>query len=205
MLEIYDYSLVGIDPHACDKDGNTTLTKDEISRVMLECARNPWYFLRECARIPDQGGVSVPYKANRGNIAQAWCIWKGIDSWLCLTRQQGKTMSALSFQSWMYIFGTTNSQFIFVNKDGDNAKTNLRRFRDLIKLLPIYMQCESIVDEEGKRTKGKENATEITNPINGNSIITKPKATSYDKALSLARGLTAPVLHFDWILLFAYC
>ena len=87
MLETYDYSLVGIDPHACDKDGNTTLTKDEVSRVMLECARNPWYFLRECARIPDQGGVSVPYKANRGNIAQAWCIWKGIDSWLCLTRR----------------------------------------------------------------------------------------------------------------------
>ena len=87
-------------------------------------------------------------------------------------------MSALSFQTWMYILGTTNSQFIFVNKDGDNAKTNLRRFRELIKLLPIYMQCESIVDEEGKRTKGKENATEITNPINGNSIITKPKATS---------------------------
>ena len=44
--------------------------------------------VRECARIPDQGGVSVPYKANRGNIAQAWCIWKGIDSWLCLPRRK---------------------------------------------------------------------------------------------------------------------
>ena len=60
-----------------------------------------------------------------------------------------------------------------------------------------YLGETDNVDEEGKRTKGKENATEITNPINGNSIITKPKATSYDKALSLARGLTAPVLHFD--------
>ena len=37
----------------------------------------------------------------------------------------------------------------------------------------------------------------IRHPINNNSIITKPKATSYDKALSLARGLTAPILHFD--------
>ena len=38
MLEIYDYSLIDVDPFACDKNGNTTLTKDQISRIMLECA-----------------------------------------------------------------------------------------------------------------------------------------------------------------------
>ena len=197
MLEIYDYSLIDVDPFACDKNGNTTLTKDQISSIMLECARNPWYFLREISRIPDQGGTSVPYKANRGNIAQAWCIWKGLDSWLCLPRQQGKTQSALAFQTWMYIFGTTNSQFIFINKDGDNAKTNLRRMLDQINLLPEYMRCESILTEDGKRTKAKQNATELGNPSNGNSVIIKSKATSYDMALSIARGLTAPVQHFD--------
>lgn len=197
MLEIKDYSLVGVDPFACDKEGHTTLTKDQISRIMLECARNPWYFLREISRIPDQGGTSVPYRANRGNIAQAWCIWKGLDSWLCLTRQQGKTQSALAFQVWMYLFGTTNSTFIFINKDGDNAKANLRRMQDQINLLPEYMRCESIVEEDGKRTKGKQNATELANPINGNNVIIKSKATSYDSALSIARGLTAPILHFD--------
>lgn len=88
MLEIFDPSLVEINPHAVDKEGHTTLSKEQVSRVMLECARNPWYFLRECCRIPDQGGTSVPYRANRGNIAQAWCIWKGIDSWLCLPRRK---------------------------------------------------------------------------------------------------------------------
>lgn len=87
MLEIYDISLISVNPFAHDKDGRTTLTRDQISRVMTECARNPWYFLREVSRIPDQGGTSVPYKANRGNIAQAWCIWKGLDSWLCLPRR----------------------------------------------------------------------------------------------------------------------
>lgn len=102
-------------------------------------------------------------------------------------------MSALAFQVWMYIFGTSNSQFIFINKDGDNAKTNLRRLRDLIDLLPEYMQSKSFVNNDGTREKGKENATEITNPVTSNSIITKLKATSYDRALSLARGLSAPV------------
>ena len=81
MLEINDYSLVDVDPYAPD------LTLDQISRIMTECTRNIWYYLREVCRIPSQGGVSVPFKANRGNIAQTWCLLHGIDSWLCLPRQ----------------------------------------------------------------------------------------------------------------------
>ena len=105
--------------------------------------------------------------------------------------EQGKTLSSIAFMTWMYLFGTTNSQFIFVNKDGDNAKQNLKRMVDQIHLLPVYMQCESILEDDGKRTKAKQNATELGNPINGNSVIIKPKATSYDSALSIARGLTS--------------
>lgn len=198
-LEICDPSLVSIDPYAIDKStGHTALSKDQVARVMNEIAKNPWYYLREIARIPDQGGTAVPYLANRGNLAQAYCIRKGLDSWLCLPRQKGKTQSALAIQGWAYDFGTTNSEFIFVNKDGDNAKTNLRRMNDQLKLLPEYLQFDSLYDpESGTRTKAKKNATEIRNPINNNSVIIKSKATSYDMALSLARGLTAPILHFD--------
>ena len=197
MLELYDPSLVNINPYAVDANGHSTLSKDQIDRVMLECRRNPWYYLREIARIPDQGGTAIPYKANRGNIAQAWCIWKGYDSWLCLPRQKGKTQSALAMQAWMYSFGTTNSTFIFVNKDGDNAKANLRRMRDQLELLPEYMKFDYYIDENGTRIKHTKNATSLMHPVTRNNVITKSKATSYDGALSLARGLTAPVLHFD--------
>lgn len=198
MLEIYDYSLVNVDPHACDKDGKTTLTKDQISRIITECKRNPWYFLREVVRITEPGNPNgTPYRANRGNIAQAWCILHNIDSWLCLPRQQGKTMSALALELWIYNFGTTNSTFIFVNKDGDNAKENLRRIGAMIEALPEYMRFLSIMTEDGKVTKAKKNATEYGHPITLNKIITKSRASSYDGALSIARGLTAPILHFD--------
>lgn len=198
MLEICDPSLININPYAVnEKTGKSTLTQDQVSRIFTECLRNPWYYLRELSRIPDQGGTYVQYIANRGNIAQAWCIRHGLDSWLCLRRQKGKTQSALAMEAWMYLFGTTNSQFIFVNKDGDNAKTNLKRLVDQIELLPEYMHFDYIIDEDGHVEKGKSNATQITCPVNGNSIITKNKATSREMALSLARGLTAPVLHFD--------
>ena len=195
MLEIYDYSLVNIDPYA------ENLTRDQISRIMTECTRNPWYYLREICRIPDQGGVGIPYKANRGNIAQTWLTLHGIDSWLCLPRQQGKTISFLCLLAWAYSFGTNNSTFIFVNKDSGNAKENLQRLKDIIDCLPEFLRFEQIMEEDEngkvKLVKAARNATSMKHPITKNRIIIKPKATSYESALSLARGLTSNILHFD--------
>ena len=87
MLEVKDPRVVTIDPYAVDADGHSTLTKEQVSIILTECKVNPWYYLREIARIPAQGGTSTPYKANRGNIAQAWCLIHGYDSWLCLPRR----------------------------------------------------------------------------------------------------------------------
>lgn len=199
MLEIKDYSLVGVDPFS------PNLTRDDISRIITECTRNIWYYLREVCRIPSQGGIPVPFKANRGNIAQTWCIIHGIDSWLCLPRQQGKTQSILAVFAWAYSFGTNDSNFIFINKDGSNAKENLQRLKDQIDCLPEYMRFDQLLEEDDatgkvKIVKAVKNATSMKHPVSKNKIIIKSKATSYESALSLARGLTAPFLHFDlWI------
>lgn len=48
-----------------------------------------------------------------------------------------------------------------------------------------------------KVVKATKNATMMRHPITKNRIIIKSKATNYESALSLARGLTAPFLHFD--------
>jgi hypothetical protein len=106
-------------------------------------------------------------------------------------------MSAIALLLWIYDFGISNSTFIFLNKDGDQAKENLRRLGTLIELLPEYMRFKSITDEDGKVNKGKNNATMYQHPVTENLIIIKPQATSYDKALSIARGLTAPIIYHD--------
>lgn len=196
MLEIKDCSLVGIDPYS------ENLTTEQISRIMTECTRNIWYYLREISRIPSPGGVPVHFKANRGNIAQTWCILHGIDSWLCLPRQQGKTQSILAVFAWAYSFGTNDSNFIFINKDGGNAKENLQRLKDQIDALPVYLRFEQLLEEDDETGKVKvvkavRNATSMKHPITHNRITVKSKATNYQSALSLARGLTAPFLHFD--------
>jgi hypothetical protein len=199
LLEIKDPSLINVDPFSVNKDtGRCDLTKDQVSRITIECIHNMWYYLREIVRIPASGmPEGVPYKANRGNIAQAWCLIHGVDSWLCIPRQQGKTKSALGAQCWAYSFGTAKSRFIFINKDGDNAKTNLRDFADIISTLPEYLRYESIMEDDGHITKETKNATRMMHPVTKNEIIVKPKANSYEAALGIARGLTAPILHFD--------
>lgn len=193
MLEIKDPSLAGIDPF------DPNLDRATISRIVVECTKNMWYYLREVVRIPESGGdeQGVMFKANRGNIAQAYLLLHGIDSWLNLPRQQGKTVSVLCVQSWIYNFATTNSKLIFINKDGPNAKSNLAIIRSIIEHLPKYLRFESIMTEDGKIVKASKAATNMKHPINTNEIIIKPMANSYSKALSLARGLSAPVIHFD--------
>ncbi|MDE6491765.1 MAG: hypothetical protein K2L37_01280, partial [Lactobacillus sp.] len=199
MLEVKDPSVASINPFSTDKQGRCNLSKDSVERIITECTRNPWYYLREVARIPDPGNPNgVPYKANRGNIAQAWCILHGIDSWLNLPRQQGKTQSALAIINWGYSYGTTDTSIIFVNKQQPDAKENLQRIKDQIDLLPEYLRYESLMDDEtGKITKAIKNATTLRSPVTKTKIIVRAGAGSSQKAVSLARGLTAPIIHYD--------
>lgn len=46
FLKLYDPSLRGVDPHS------PTLTDDQIIRIINECIINPWFYLREVARVP---------------------------------------------------------------------------------------------------------------------------------------------------------
>lgn len=198
MLEVKDPSVIAIDPYQCDENGNTTLTREQIMRVVTELRRNPWYYLREVCRIPSAGNPKgVPYRANRGNIAQAWLFIHGIDSWLCLPRQQGKTQSALAIMAWAYSFGTTTSTFIFVNKQVPDAKENLARIKEQMDVLPEYLRFESFMDDDGKTVKAVNNATEMRHPVTRNKIRVKAGSATPAKALSTARGLTAPIIHYD--------
>ena len=73
MLEIKDYTLVDVDPYS------PNLTQDQVSRIMTECTRNIWYYLREICRIQYQGGVGVRFKEYRGYIDKTRCVFDGIE------------------------------------------------------------------------------------------------------------------------------
>ena len=197
FLRLYDKGLQGIDPH-----GPITAMSNELcQRIMAECIRNPWYYLREVCRIPDQGNSNgIPYKLNRANLAATWCFVNNIDHYLTIPRQVGKTQSIIANLTWAYLFGTTNSSFAFFATSQELASENLERLKAQRELLPSYLQLrqDCVVDQVlGTKDNEIDNIRKIYNPLTKNTIVTKPKASSKEAAVKLGRGNTLPITYMD--------
>lgn len=192
FLKLYDPSLRGVDPHS------PFLTDDQVIRIINECIVNPWYYLREVARIPDQGNVKgVPYLLNRANLAATWCFLNGIDHYEVIPRQIGKTESTIAAITWAFLFGTTNSEFMFLNITADRAYANLAKVKDQRSLLPEYLQFKVAFDDDGKEIKATDNTKSLKNATNGNSIVTKPSARGIESAERIGRGSSQVIQYYD--------
>ena len=86
FLSLLDRDLIGVDPRSPD------LTVVQKAKILRECKRNVWYFIREVVRIPVVGDEDgIPYQLNRGNLAFVWSFMNDIDTGLVMPRQTGKT------------------------------------------------------------------------------------------------------------------
>lgn len=143
MLELYDETLVGVDPRS-------KKVKEDIGlqlRIYRECCRNVWYFLREVVRIP-ANGAEIPYELNLGNCALTYLRSKNKNFILVLPRQHGKTIGVASYDVWALCFATRNANVIYLNKDRTNAVENLKRFRDIKDLIPRWLLDTYILDQK---------------------------------------------------------
>ena len=194
FLVLYDRDLLGVDP----RDPNLSLMlKQKITR---ECIVNYWYFLREVVRIPDQGGSvtsGARYKLHRGNLAMNFLFTQNYNMYVELPRQHFKTMSALCRYLWVFNFGATNSEIMFIHKNHDGSKENLSRVKRLREALPSYLQMSSIVDAQGKQLKVPNTVETLQHPINYNKIKTLPSARNKALANGLGRGCTMPLHYYD--------
>jgi len=192
FLKLYDTSLQGIDPH------DPMLPEEYIIRIINECVINPWYFLREVARIEDQGNPKgISYSLNRANLAATWCFLNGIDFYLVIPRQIGKTQSVISILDWAFLLGTTNSEFLFLNMEAPKSIENLNRLKTQRDLLPKYLQFKVHIDDEGKEVKAIDNVKTLANESTKNKIVTKGQARSVTDAERIGRGSTMPIQFID--------
>lgn len=196
MLKLYDEQLIGVNPYS------PTLTAEQIQRITFECKRNIWYFLRDVARLPVEGGALGPgaglrYQLNRGNLAATWCFVNNIDHYLVLPRQIGKTKSTLENILWAFLF-SSNTKMMFLNKDGIASKANLKSLKDQRDLLPLYLQSKVVYNDDGeKKTAKGDNATYLEHPHNQNRITAFAGGTSIDAADRCGRGLTQAIQYYD--------
>lgn len=151
-------------------------------------------------RIPVQGGTvgsGARYKLQRGNLAMNFLFMLNFNQFVEMPRQHGKTTAALCRYLWVYNFGTSNSEIMFIHKDHSGSKKNLKDLKAIRDALPSYLQMSSAVTNDGKKLKVPNTVVMIQHPFNNNKIITFPSARTKDAANNLGRGSTQPIQYYD--------
>ena len=75
MLLLLDPDLAGVDPF--DPHLSTTMK----TKILREVIYNPWYFIREVVRIPQDGKPGgIPFVLHRGNLAMLFCLMLNINT-----------------------------------------------------------------------------------------------------------------------------
>ena len=156
-------------------------------------------FIREVCRIPQQGstGAGTRYELHRGNLAMNFLYVLNYNMFVELSRQMGKSLCSRVRYLWVYNFGTTNSEIIFMHKDHPGSKSNLKALKEYRDALPSYLQMSSPVGSDGKRLKVPNTVVMIEHPYNHNKITTYPSARTKDAANNLGRGSTVPIIWYD--------
>ena len=192
MLLLLDPDLAGVDPF--DPRLSTVMK----TKILREAVYNPWYFLREICRIPQDGKAGgVPFILHRGNLAMIFCLMLNLNTIAIFPRQTGKTQSALAWYMYLFNFGTNNAEISFLNKKFEDSKMNLTRIKAIRDLLPSYLKMDQVFANDGTKLKGRNSVETIQHPINGNKIRTVPSARDVTSAASLMRGRTTSIIYID--------
>ena len=100
MLALYDPDLQGVDPY------DINISVEYQAKILYECNRNKFYFLRELCKIKDQGmETPMVYEANVGNISLHFLRDLNINTYVELPRQCGKSIGAVAEYAYFFFFG----------------------------------------------------------------------------------------------------
>lgn len=183
-LTLLQPELEFVDPYSA------LISAETQAKIIAECKHNPWYFFREIARFPGQGGAaSIPFRANRGNMALFWCFFNHIDFALIMPRQFGKSASIDQLHNYTTNIAGVGQKIQLLTKDNKLRKENVDRLKAFRDLMPEYLQLVTRDDSDNKE--------EITCMKLGNKLLTGVAQKSEDAADNLGRGLTAAIQHYD--------
>ena len=180
LLCLLQKELEDVDPH------DPNLTEEQMTKIGLECMYNPWYFFREVLRIPPQAGANaIPFRANRGNIALIWLFFNHIDVGLTQPRQTGKSVGVDSLVLYLLLCGSVNTRINMLTLNDKLRVANVLRVKRMRKYIPEYLRMEHKNDAD--------NTLEISCVKRCNLYSTAVGQNSESAALTVARGLTAPI------------
>lgn len=201
MLSLYDPDLQHVNPF------DVNLSVEYQAKILFECSRNKWYFLRELAKVKDQGSeIPMDYEANIGNISLHFLRDLNINTYMELPRQCGKSISAVAEYAYFFLFGKSINMGLF-NYDTKMVAENIDRIMLLLDSLPAWMHFHRM--EEKVNAKDPTAAPEykfipksaarkmtVENKLNKNIIVGKTPGLTEAQADTAARG--GSYLHQWW-------
>ena len=183
-LALHDPSIQGLDPFSED------LTAEQKYRIGQELLNNPWYYLREAAKVPPAAGSEpVQFRAHRANMGMFWLFMNNVSFFLLQPRQTGKSVVADMINNYLIHYRMWNSKTILVTLNQQLLSENIERIKMMRDLLPQYTIARTSQD-----TKAKE---AYTYPARGNRLITRVSQNSEVTANNVGRGCTTPVQQYD--------
>ena len=177
FLALHDKDLEHIKPHEL-KDPSPELA----TKIAIECKKNPWYFLREIARLPASGLDPVPIELNLANLTLFWCFYNTANIFLIQPRQTGKTINVSTLCSHLTYFLYKKSGIFLYTHSNDLVQDNVERIKLIRDGLPKYLVLPSRDDTENK--------TELYYNSLENHIYTKTAQKSISAAFNVGRGKT---------------
>lgn len=183
-LALMNPDLQGVDPFSPD------LTQTQMSAIKLEAEFNPWYYFRECLRIPPASGdIAIPLRANRANMSMLWSYMSHVDYLLIQPRQTGKSISSYALYSWLLYMRYRNARISLVTKSAElRAETSgkIRQIREYLpEYLTVYDKSDTIIEEK------------ITYNTRGNYMSIAVSRSDKSGANKVGRGNTSPTVGWD--------
>lgn len=185
LLALHNPNLQGVDPY------DPFLTDAVKTAIIDECAINPWYFLREVARVPAKVGFDHPkLRIDRGTAATWWLFFNHIDTGNVQLRQSGKTIKIEYLLNYLLTSGCANTTFRYGTKDNPLKKKVIETLKKELALLPKYIYSPI-------KGEDKDNMEVITNVVRGNTVNFSIGQAQEFKAQGEGRGYTTAVQIFD--------
>lgn len=176
FLILFDKDLVGIDPR------DPELTIEYKKKILIECKNNYWYFLREVVLLPAIGDdCGMMYTLNRGILAFNYCLVNSFNAMIDLPNQFGKISTILIRTLWEYLFMESNNYaMIIADKYTKDSIDNLKKIKEIYRLLPDYLKIEDICKDKTMYIRS-----------NGKSIDIAKKPKTKREAELIGRGMSA--------------
>lgn len=179
--------LQGIDPYDQTLDFMTRM------KIVHECEVNPWYLIREVARVKGK-----PYQANRGNMGLMWLFFNHIDTFLIQPRQTGKSVAVDFLMIWLIYFSAMrNTTIQLITKDASLRTDNVSRIKGFLSEMPEYLFVHSKDDPD--------NTEELGYAHHNIRFVGKVPRSSPADAEKVGRGATSEVIQFDELPYINHC